>query len=87
MSKSEKNFVSSSLKGLELDIDEFSDFNIAHVTSGGVSLKEIDHKTMKSKLIKNLFFAGEMMDIDGKSGGFNLQSCWSTGYLAGKGAI
>ena len=49
----------------------------------GVSLKEIDHKTMQSKIIDNLFFAGEVIDVDGKSGGFNLQLCWSTGYIAG----
>ncbi len=54
------------------------------VTSGGVLLKEIDHKTMKSKIIDNLFFAGEIIDVDGKTGGFNLQMCWSTGYIAGE---
>lgn len=55
----------------------------AIVTAGGVSLKEIDPKTMESKLIRGLFFAGEVMDIDGYTGGYNLQAAFSTGYAAG----
>ncbi len=61
-------------------------FDQAIVTSGGVDLKEIDPKTMKSKLIDNLFFAGEIIDLHGPTGGYNLQFCWSTGCLAGKNA-
>lgn len=53
------------------------------VTAGGVSLVEINPKTMESKLVKGLYFCGEVMDIDGLTGGFNLQGCWSTGYIAG----
>lgn len=53
------------------------------VTAGGVDLKEVDSKTMESKLVKNLYFCGEVLDIDGLTGGFNLQNCWSTGYIAG----
>ncbi len=53
------------------------------VTSGGVSLKEIDAKTMQSKLINGLYFCGEVIDIDGFCGGFNLQNCWSTGFVVG----
>lgn len=53
------------------------------VTSGGVSLDEINPKTMQSKLINNLYFCGEMIDVDGLCGGFNLQNCWSTGFIAG----
>lgn len=53
------------------------------VTSGGVSLKEIDAKTMQSKLVEGLYFCGEVIDIDGFCGGFNLQNCWSTGFVAG----
>jgi predicted Rossmann fold flavoprotein len=55
----------------------------AIITSGGVNLADIDMRTMRSKIIDNLFFAGEMIDLDGPTGGFNLQLCWSTGYLAG----
>lgn len=54
------------------------------VTSGGVKLSEIDNKTMMSKLVEDLYFAGEVLDIDGLCGGFNLQNCWSTGYIAGQ---
>lgn len=54
------------------------------VTAGGVDLKEIGSKTMGSKLVSDLYFCGEILDIDGLTGGFNLQNCWSTGYIAGK---
>ncbi|MCX6722390.1 MAG: NAD(P)/FAD-dependent oxidoreductase [Candidatus Staskawiczbacteria bacterium] len=86
MSKPERLAVVKILKNFEVTAQELVGFEGAMVTKGGVSLKEIDHKTMKSKIIDNLFFAGEIIDIDGKTGGFNLQSCWSTGYLAGKSA-
>ena len=54
------------------------------VTSGGVNIKEINPKTMESKIIKGLFFAGEIIDVDAYTGGFNLQIAYSTGYTAGK---
>jgi predicted flavoprotein YhiN len=53
------------------------------VTAGGLDLKEVDGRTMESKLVKGLYFCGEILDIDGLTGGFNLQACWSTGYVAG----
>ncbi|KAA5547979.1 BaiN/RdsA family NAD(P)/FAD-dependent oxidoreductase [Adhaeribacter rhizoryzae] len=59
-------------------------FKEEFVTCGGVDLKEINPDTMESKLINNLYFAGEVMDIDGVTGGFNFQAAWTTGYLAGK---
>ena len=55
------------------------------VTCGGVSLREIDFRTMASRTQPGLFLAGELLDIDGITGGFNFQSCWTTGYLAGRG--
>lgn len=58
----------------------------AQVTAGGVDTKEIDQNTMESKLINGLFFAGEIIDIDGKCGGFNLQWAWSSGFIAGQNA-
>jgi predicted Rossmann fold flavoprotein len=58
-------------------------FKEEFVTCGGINLKEIDFKTMESKLVPNLYFAGEILDIDGITGGFNFQSAWTTGYLAG----
>jgi len=57
------------------------------ITAGGVDLKQINSRTMESKLVKNLFFCGEVLDIDGLTGGFNLQMCWSTGYLAGINSV
>lgn len=84
MSKTERGAVVKILKNFELTAEDVMGFELAMVTRGGVSLKEIDHKTMQSKVIDNLYFAGEIIDVDGKTGGFNLQMCWSTGYLAGK---
>lgn len=87
MSKIEKIKLVKLFKNLEITPIEVSGFDVAMATSGGINLKEIDDKTMKSKIIDNLLFAGEIIDVDGKTGGFNLQACWSTGYLAGKNAL
>lgn len=84
MSKIKRVTIVKILKNIEVTAKDILGFDQAIVTRGGVSLKEIDHKTMKSKIIDNLFFAGEIIDVDGKTGGFNLQMCWSTGYTAGK---
>ena len=62
-------------------------FKEAMITSGGISTSEIDSKTMESKLIQNLFFAGEVIDLDADTGGYNLQIAWSTGYLAAESVI
>lgn len=70
-------------KALELHVTGGEGFGKAIVTSGGVDLKDIDMRTMRSKKVENLYFAGEVLDLDGPTGGFNLQLCWSTGYLAG----
>ena len=59
-------------------------FEKAEVTAGGVDLKEVDSKTMQSKFVDGLFFAGEILDLDGRIGGFNFQSAFSTGWLAGQ---
>ena len=74
------------LKELQLTVKQLKGFEKAVVTSGGVNLKEIDPQTMRSKIIKNLFFAGEIIDLDGPTGGYNLQICWSTGFVAGNSA-
>ena len=58
----------------------------AVVTSGGVAVSEVDPKTMESKKVKGLYIAGELLDVDGYTGGFNLQIAWSTGYAAGLAA-
>ncbi len=62
-------------------------FGEEFVTAGGVSLKEIDFKTMESKICKGLYFAGEVLDIDGVTGGFNFQHCWTSGWVAGKSIV
>ena len=72
------------LKEFNFGIKGTVGFSKAVVTAGGVALSEVDPKTMKSKLIDNLYFAGEILDLDGPTGGFNLQVCWSTGYTAGE---
>lgn len=74
------------LKAFPLEIVGFGPIDEAIVTSGGVSTKEIDPKTMESKIIKNLYFCGEIIDVDAYTGGFNLQIAWSTGYCAGLNA-
>ena len=71
------------LKDIRMNVNGLWSFKNAVVTNGGVSLKEIDPATMRSKLCENLYFAGEILDLNGPSGGFNLQICWSTGYVAG----
>jgi len=65
-------------------VEKVGGFNTAMVTAGGVSLDEVNPKTMESKLVPGLYFAGEVLDIDGDTGGYNLQAAFSTGYLAGK---
>lgn len=74
------------IKKFKTDIIGSNSFENAQVTAGGVDLKEINPITMESKLVKNLYFAGEVMDVDGICGGYNLQWAWSTGYIAGKNA-
>jgi hypothetical protein len=74
------------LKGLEMEVIDTLGFDNAIVTLGGVYLKEIDAKTMKSKIVDNLFLAGEIINLHGPTGGYNLQQSWSTGYLAGQSA-
>ncbi len=71
------------IKNWNMSILGTRDFNEAIITQGGVSVKEINPSTMESKNVKNLFFAGEVIDVDALTGGFNLQIAWSTGFLAG----
>ncbi len=84
ITKIERKKLIKLLKEFELNIIGSVGFEKAIITSGGVDLKEVDPKTMKSKIIANLYFAGEILDIDGPTGGYNLQVAWSTGYLAGE---
>jgi hypothetical protein len=83
VSKAERAKLLQLFKALELPVTGVGGFKRAIVTSGGVALKDIDMRSMRSKQVENLYFAGELIDLDGPTGGFNLQVCWSTGYLAG----
>lgn len=87
ISKEERKKILHLLKEFTLEVKELGGFNKAIVTAGGVGLKEVDSKTMKSKHYCNLYLAGELLDIDGPTGGYNLQACWSTGYVAGESAV
>jgi len=71
------------LKGLPMTILGLRGWNEAIITKGGVSVKQVNPSTMESKLVKGLYFAGELLDLDAMTGGYNLQIAWSTGYLAG----
>ena len=83
VTKEQRRYLAELLKGIEIDITGFRPIEEAVVTSGGVNVKEIEPKTMRSKLISNLYFAGEVIDVDAYTGGFNLQIAFSTGYLCG----
>ena len=71
------------LKAFPLTVKSFRPIDEAIITSGGVAVNEISPKTMESKLVKGLYFAGEVLDVDAYTGGFNLQIAFSTGYVAG----
>ena len=84
ISKKERERLISVTKDLSFTITGTRDFNEAIITQGGISVKDINPKTMESKKVKGLYFAGEVLDIDAKTGGFNLQLACSTGYAAGR---
>lgn len=86
VSREERKKLAALFKNLSLTITGTRDFNEAIITQGGVHTKEINPSTMESKKVKNLYFAGEIMDVDALTGGFNLQIAWSTGALAGSSA-
>lgn len=86
VTREERNRLVVLLKNLELTVTGTRGFQEAIVTQGGVHVKEINPATMESKLVKGLYFAGEVLDLDALTGGFNLQIAWSTGYLAGVSA-
>ena len=83
VSKAELRKLAQELTAGEFEILGKGQFKEEFVTAGGVSLKEVDFKTMQSRIVDGLFFAGEVLDIDGITGGFNFQSSWTTGWLAG----
>jgi predicted Rossmann fold flavoprotein len=86
LSRDERHRLVGALKDLSLPIAGTLGFEKAEVTSGGVALAEVDSKTLESRLVPGLHFAGEVLDLDGLIGGFNFQAAWSTGWLAGESA-
>ena len=83
ITKIERRMLVNEIKNFNIHIKKSRPIDEAIITSGGINIKEINPKTMSSKLIKNLYFAGEIIDVDGYTGGFNLQIAYSTGYVAG----
>ena len=86
LSRADRGRLASCLKRLRLPITGTLGFGKAEVTAGGVALTEVDSRTMRSKLVPDLFIAGELLDLDGPIGGYNFQAAWSTGWLAGGAA-
>lgn len=84
ITKEERKRLVSLMKRFHLTATGLRDYNEAIITRGGVAVKEVDPGTMESKKVKGLYFAGEVLDLDAVTGGFNLQIAWSTGYAAGK---
>lgn len=86
ITKAEREEIINLLKNFDFQIKRLCDLEQAVVTSGGIDVKEISSSTMESKLVKGLFFAGEVLDVDALTGGFNIQIALATGYLAGESA-
>jgi predicted Rossmann fold flavoprotein len=84
LTQEEREKLASLFKAMRLNISGPRPMNLAMITRGGISLKDVDPRTMASRLVKGLYFAGEILDIDADTGGFNLQAAFSTGYLAGE---
>ena len=83
ISREQRKFLVHLLKNITLTVKRYRPIEEAIITSGGIKVNEINSSTMESKLIEGLFFAGEVIDVDAYTGGFNLQIAFSTGYLAG----
>lgn len=83
ITKEERTRLVELLKNLTFQIDKLSDYKQAVITKGGINIKEINPSTMESKIAKNVYFVGEVLDLDALTGGYNLQIAWSTAFLAG----
>ena len=86
ITKAERQSFAALIKAIPLTVTGTRSFAEAIITQGGISVKDINPSTMESKIVKNLYFAGEVLDLDAMTGGFNLQIAWSTGHLAGESA-
>ena len=83
VTKEERERLAGIIKNLPLHISSLRNYNEAIITKGGISVKEINPRTMESKIMPGIYFVGEVLDLDAMTGGYNLQIAWSTGYLAG----
>ena len=86
LSRDARRALVHALTALPLPVVQHRGWNYAEVTAGGVPLDEIDYRTMQSRKVPGLYLAGEILDCDGRIGGFNFQWAWATGYLAGTAA-
>ncbi len=87
LTAAERKKVLFQMKNLAFEITGYRPFKEAIITAGGINTQEVDSKTLQSKLVKGLYFAGEILDLDANTGGYNLQIAWSTGWLAGESAV
>ena len=86
VTKKQRQKLIHTMRHLTMTVTGVRGFNEAIITQGGIRVKEVDPSTMASKLVKGLYFAGEILDLDAVTGGYNLQIAWSTAYLAGRSA-
>lgn len=84
ISSAKLNRLTKKICSNELQVEGKTTYKEEFVTAGGISLKEISHTTMESKIVPGLYFAGEVLDVDGVTGGFNFQHAWTSGFIAGK---
>ena len=87
VNRQNRKLILESIKSVNITIDKLMGFEKAVVANGGLSLKDIDTRTMRSNIISNLFITGDLLDINRPSGGFSLQLCWTTGYIAGRNSV
>ncbi|HAX72268.1 MAG TPA: NAD(P)/FAD-dependent oxidoreductase [Firmicutes bacterium] len=83
INKATRSRLLTTLTEYEMEVKELGGYHLAMVTTGGVSIKEVKPKTMESKVVENLYFIGEVLDVDGDTGGYNIQAAFSMGYVAG----
>jgi predicted Rossmann fold flavoprotein len=87
LTKEKRNEITGNLTGFPVRVSRLGGYDVAMVTRGGVSLTEVNQKTMESRLVPGLYFAGEVLDIDGDTGGYNIQAAFSTGFIAAKSIL
>jgi len=86
LSREKRRVLVHALTAFVLPVERDRGWDFAEVTAGGVPLEEVDYRTMQSRIVPGLYLVGEMLDCDGRIGGFNFQWAWATGFLAGRAA-